>query len=210
MVIKSSDEWIPATKEGPQSFDGYKASNFNDLYQDRCTIYIQPLDSSISDELLESCKLYCEAYYHGLSVKIRKHKDLTKMKIKNRHEGKYKQYLAGEILSESRKWIPNDAYCMICVTNYDLYPKESWNFVFGLASLKDRTGVFSFARYDPSFFDEEKSANPELIIYRSIRVMTHEIGHMFGIKHCVYYLCNMNGSMSAEEGRNKPGHLCPI
>ena len=27
------------------------------------------------------------------------------------------------------------------------YNSESWNYVFGLASLKARVGVFSFARY---------------------------------------------------------------
>ena len=104
------------------------------------------------------------------------------MKIKNRINYK-KQYLASEILREAKRWIPDDAYCMICVTNYDLYPKEDWNFVFGLASLRDRTGVFSFARYDPTFFDEYETNDPELVVYRSVRVMTHEIGHMFGIQH---------------------------
>jgi len=29
--------------------------------------------------------------------------------------------------------------------------------------------------------------------------MLHEIGHMFGLKHCVYYECLMNGIMSVEE-----------
>ena len=33
---------------------------------------------------------------------------------------------------------------------------------------------------------------------------------MFGIKHCVYYKCLMNGSNSLEESRGKPGHLCPV
>jgi len=40
---------------------------------------------------------------------------------------------------------------MLSVTMVDIYPRDSWNFVFGLASLKDRTGVFSFKRYDPAF-----------------------------------------------------------
>jgi len=34
----------------------------------------------------------------------------------------------------------------------DLYPRDSWNFVFGLASLRERIGVFSFARYEESFY----------------------------------------------------------
>ncbi len=37
------------------------------------------------------------------------------------------------------------------MTNRDLYPDESYNFVFGLASLQGGTGVFSFCRYAPGF-----------------------------------------------------------
>lgn len=29
----------------------------------------------------------------------------------------------------------------------DIYPRPSWNYVFGLASLSEYVGVFSFARY---------------------------------------------------------------
>jgi hypothetical protein len=36
--------------------------------------------------------------------------------------------------------------------NSDLYPEDDWNFVFGIASLIKRTGVFSIARYDENFF----------------------------------------------------------
>ena len=42
---------------------------------------------------------------------------------------------------------------MIGVCLSDLYPDEEWNFVYGMASIMGRTGVFSFARYDPSFYD---------------------------------------------------------
>ena len=34
--------------------------------------------------------------------------------------------------------------------------------------------------------------------------MTHEIGHMFGIKHCVHFNCLMNGSNHEEENDSKP------
>ena len=39
--------------------------------------------------------------------------------------------------------------------------------------------------------------------------MVHEIGHMFGIQHCVYYRCLMNGSNGA--GESAGGRiLCPV
>ena len=40
--------------------------------------------------------------------------------------------------------------------------------------------------------------------------MTHEIGHMFGVKHCVYYNCAMNGSNHLQESDRRTEHLCPV
>ena len=40
--------------------------------------------------------------------------------------------------------------------------------------------------------------------------MMHEVSHMFGLKHCVYYKCLMNGSNSIEESAKKPSSLCCI
>jgi archaemetzincin len=41
-------------------------------------------------------------------------------------------------------------------------------------------------------------------------VLTHEVGHMFGLDHCVHYSCNMNGSNSMAEADTQPSHLCPV
>lgn len=38
----------------------------------------------------------------------------------------------------------------------------------------------------------------------------HEIGHMFGITHCVYYRCLMNGFNHIEENYLNPLEFCPI
>lgn len=41
--------------------------------------------------------------------------------------------------------------------------------------------------------------------------MVHEIGHMFGLKHCIYYECILNGSNGAfESDRFANRTLCPI
>lgn len=89
-----------------------------------------------------------------------------------------------------------------------MYHKESWNYVFGLGSRATGTGVFSFARYDPG----EGAPNREYLwLRRSVNVMVHEIGHMFGIRHCIYYECTMNGVMHGDEGTRRADHtLCPI
>lgn len=40
--------------------------------------------------------------------------------------------------------------------------------------------------------------------------MAHEIGHMFGLPHCIYLNCLMNGSNNLEETNLRPIEYCPI
>jgi len=41
--------------------------------------------------------------------------------------------------------------------------------------------------------------------------MAHETVHMFGMRHCIYYDCLMNGTMSSDESARKTNNtLCPI
>lgn len=44
----------------------------------------------------------------------------------------------------------------------------------------------------------------------SLQTMTHEIGHMFGIRHCQWLSCVMQGSNHLEESDRRPLDLCPI
>jgi archaemetzincin len=95
----------------------------------------------------------------------------------------------------------DDAVCVSGITMQDLYPEESWNFVFGQASLRGRVGVWSFARLATGGRTEA--------LRRCCKVVTHEIGHMFGLVHCVVYECNMNGSNHLQETDRQPLYLCP-
>ena len=40
--------------------------------------------------------------------------------------------------------------------------------------------------------------------------MTHEIGHMLGIRHCIYYECGMNGSNHIRECETRPLFYCVV
>jgi len=105
---------------------------------------------------------------------------------------------------------PPEALCTFAVTMADLYPDENWNYVFGEASLTDRVGVWSFARYFPAFWKrEETKESATLALRRGLQVVVHEMGHAFGIEHCQEFACVMNGSNSLEESDTQPLHLCP-
>jgi predicted Zn-dependent protease len=127
-----------------------------------------------------------------------------------------KQWHAGQVLeSMIRKGIPNDAYGVMAVTMGDLYPKPEWNFVYGLARLRDRVGVFSFVRHTPTggqtAWRGHVAWREAQMLHRSLKTLLHEIGHMFGLKHCTWYNCLMRGS-NGEGVENQLNylHLCPV
>lgn len=45
---------------------------------------------------------------------------------------------------------------------------------------------------------------------RVSRTAGHELGHCFGIDHCVSYACSMQGTASIIEDARQPPYLCPI
>ena len=49
-----------------------------------------------------------------------------------------------------------------------------------------------------------------LIFRRLSRVALHEICHMFGLRHCIFFKCLMNGTNCLQENDLRPPHLCPI
>lgn len=57
--------------------------------------------------------------------------------------------------------------------------------------------------------DEEKESQA-LWFARLARTVSHELAHCFGIGHCVYYACNMQGSASMREDVRQPPYLCPV
>jgi len=122
-----------------------------------------------------------------------------------------KQYETGwflrQLLPERR---PPEAVCTFAVTMADVYPDEKWNYVFGEASLEDRVGVWSFARYEPAFWGQAETPEADKrTLRRALQVVVHEMGHAFGIEHCQWYACVMNGANSLEESDSQPLRLCP-
>ena len=121
------------------------------------------------------------------------------------------QLPTGDILRLLARGLPEDAFALLGVTMTDLYPDPSWNFVFGQASLRERVSVYSFARYDPRFYAQTPTAEARgLVLRRSCRVLAHESGHIFGIEHCIWYRCLMNGSNHLAESDARPLRLCPV
>ena len=45
---------------------------------------------------------------------------------------------------------------------------------------------------------------------RFCRTASHELGHCFGMDHCMYYACVMQGTASVAEDMRQPPYMCPV
>ena len=45
---------------------------------------------------------------------------------------------------------------------------------------------------------------------RVCKTASHELGHCFGIDHCTYYSCIMQGTAHLAEDSRQPPYLCPV
>ena len=94
-------------------------------------------------------------------------------------------------------------FVVLGFTNTDLYPGDEWNFVFGEANHATGTGLFSFARY-------RAPGDLAATARRSCGVLLHELIHLFGVRHCVFFECLTNGSNSLAESDARPWRPCPV
>ncbi|KAF3853391.1 hypothetical protein F7725_014079 [Dissostichus mawsoni] len=84
---------------------------------------------------------YCQAFFYGLSVKLLPAVTVaeTKCSFRVNSDSHNLQILTGElgVTCYSSCGVGNQAFCIVGITMINLYPKDSWNFVFGQASLSN-------------------------------------------------------------------------
>jgi archaemetzincin len=212
--VPKPGDWLAEHPERGQTFDDFKRLSPTKPDTLRDKIYLQPLGEFPEGRSvpLETLKAYGTAFF-CMDVKILPPVTINGSQLRTRinpYTGD-RQVFTPDILIFLRSGLPPDAFCLLAITMEDLYPHPSWNFVFGQASLRDRVGVFSFARYDPAFYGEERGRDyQEILVRRTCKVLTHEIGHMFSLHHCLFFRCVMNGSNHLQESDARPLSLCPV
>ncbi len=212
IVAPGPIDWLAVHQEVGQTSGEFMRSRPNFPSEARRTIYLQPLEEFPPDSpALHKLKAFTEAFF-SLEVQVLPAAPhiLGKVTTRANSETRKIQLLTQDVLQQLKQRVPRRAYCLLGITLRDLYPDPKWNFVFGEASLNDRVGVYSFARYDPRFSGEDVPDRARLMLRRSCKVLAHEMGHMFGISHCVYFRCVMNGSNNLPEEDSQPMHLCPV
>ena len=198
--------------------------------------------------LFDILSQFTKVYYFGLNIEILEPistKGITSRYNENSNNKQLKTKSISYQLKKIKKKY-NNLCCLMGISIIDLYPDDSWNFVFGEASIQDSVGIFSFARYFPGFYklsvpqyfavdkddklknlkamidgevsnDDKNWLNKVLdekeqiiFIRRCLGVLLHEIGHLFGLEHCPYFECLMNGANHLQESDAAPLHLCPV
>ena len=240
------NDWLMNHKEYGQTFNEYKNFGFHEIQAikgkmgnknliKKEVIYIVPLNYNINpsfdENFITSIIVFCQSYFHDmqfrkLNIEIN-HKNVEYRKYE---DGSY-QINACTLIEKIYKKMPEDAYCLIGITDVDIYndvrvikPRE-WiyypppyknNFCYELNSYKYWVSLCSIARFDPMFSkdsppssEEEKAASFFKLLKRSIKMVVKNISHMFGLKNCIFFSCVMNGFGSMKEFDSRPVEICP-
>src|ERR1035437_10091489 len=152
--LPGRSDWRAVHREPGQTFDDFRRSQPNRPDTRRRIIYLQPLGDFRAQQSpsLEMLRQYAADFFQ-MEVKALAPISISVSGVTTRTNSMTgrRQVLTGDVLHWLTGKLPGDAFCLLGITMEDLYPEESWNFVFGQASLNERVGIYSFARYDPGF-----------------------------------------------------------
>ncbi len=206
-------DWLAQHDEPGQTFEQFIEGPRNPVDEHRTRIILQPIGKfkTAVAPSLKYLQQFTEIYFAmPVTVKRVLHPPEKECSIRVNPYSYTLQANADRLLQYLMERIPSGAYCVLGITMTDLYPDPLWNFVFGYATYQERVGIFSFARYSPTFYDAMAAPDPRLVFLRSCKILAHETAHMFGLAHCIAFKCVMNGCNNLEENDAQPIHLCPV
>jgi len=85
---------------------------------------------------------------------------------------------------------------ILMITDFDLYVPVL-TFVFGEAQLNGKAAIVSAHRLYPEFYG--LPPNEDLFLARLIKEINHELGHTYGLRHCLNFECVMHSSSNVDE-----------
>jgi archaemetzincin len=210
--------WLDCHEEVGQTFRSFVNSTKIEPKSQRNTIVLVLIGDPPDASIIEALRRYISAFFQ-LNVCVIDPVQLETINIttRNNHFTGNRQLLTGDCLQYILSVKRQESLCHSCVaavgvTLEDLYPDPDWNFVFGQATFAEGVGVFSLARFLPSWVGDTPDPVEErkIILRRACAIMTHEIGHIFGLRHCIYFHCLMNGVNNLAELVAGTLFECPV
>lgn len=200
--------WLRTHHEPGQTFGQYTRIPHIRLTEERNVLYVLPL-GEFNEKQMQIVDLSAEFLSHYFMCEVKTLDtmglDVVPQEARRVHPSwgmrqVHTRFILDKLLPPL---LPDDAVAMIAFTSSDLYPEDSWNFVYGQASLRNRVGVWSLFR------NGDPDVEFETVLRRTLKTASHETGHMFTIEHCIAYECNMCGCNNREESDRHPLYLCP-
>jgi archaemetzincin len=116
-----------------------------------------------------------------------------------------KQYFSTQIIAEVIKQTDKYHGKVILLTDVDLFV-PALTFIFGEAQLNGKHSILSVCRLHEEFYSG--ISNENLLLERTIKEALHELGHNFGLRHCIDWDCVMHASHGIEEVDIKGNSFC--
>lgn len=203
-------EWRETRKEKFQTYEAFLKTKKIIPSKEKNIIYLLPIGNfnTLEKKEIENTKEYLQSYFQLKTTILQPISENSIPKSARRILDNHEQLLAGYILENILiKNKPKDAVALMAITQKDLFPKPEWNYVFGLASYQNGVGVTSMYRFHDGNLSKE---NFNTSLLRLAKISSHEIGHMFGLNHCLSAICVMNGTNNLTETDEHFARLCSL
>jgi archaemetzincin len=200
-------DWLSWNKEPGQTLGDFLRRRHHVPDRKRNVIYLQPV-GTIDAQFVEKLRAFAGAFF-ALEARTLPPIAIDLATVTHREpRGFGTQLRTDGLLRLLVPRRPADAFCVLAVTDFDLYPGDQWNYVFGVGAHELRAGVYSFARFHEPL-REPTTDGAQIFLRRSCALVAHETGHIFSLAHCIDFACVMNGSNHIHELDAHPLHLCP-
>ena len=116
-----------------------------------------------------------------------------------------RQYDANLIIKAISENVPDGFIKTIGLMRVDLYI-PILTYIFGQAFLNGNTAIASLYRLRNELYGLKPDS--DLLFDRFSKVVLHELGHTFGLIHCMDPVCIMRSSTYVEDLDQKEAHFC--
>ncbi len=164
------------------------------------TIELIPLGSETRIDLLDDLAAALARIFRSSC-----HVNPQLLDIEFARDARREQYHSTAILRRMAQTPPPTGRRRLGVTGADLFVPVL-TFVFGEAQLEGQCAIVSYKRLFEEFYG--LPANPPLLFERLRKEAVHELGHTFGLKHCIDWRCVMASSHAVERLDVKTADFC--